>query len=156
MGQRGPAQQPTKIVELRGNPGHRTNRSEPKARKRRPSIPPIIAGNKEAMVHYHKLVKLTESMDLLREPDGMALGKLAQFEADYDKITAQIRRRGNLITNKKTGMLHINPLLKRQGEIVNMIWRAYRDFGFTPSARAGLRTEPSGKPADNEADWSGF
>lgn len=156
MGQRGPAKTPTKIVELRGNPGHRINRAEPVARKRRPKAPPVIASNKAAMVHWRALIALTESMDVLREPDGPALAKLAQCEADYDQITSEIKEEGNLITNERTGMPHINPLLKRQAELINMIWRAYREFGFTPAARAGLRTDSTAKPADNDTDWSGF
>ncbi len=155
MGARGPAPTPTDLKIVRGNPGHRPiNKDEPKPEKTRPEMPSLIEGDEAAKRHYNDMVTLTENMHVLTVADGAALGKVAWLEARFNEMAAGVAASGLLVKNKSTGMVHINPLLKQMKEFLPDLWKAYREFGFTPAARVNLKTTDAGdKPED---PWSKF
>ena len=140
MGQRGPAKTPTALQLLRGNPGKRTpNKREPKPAPGRPAKTGLLKGDEAAERHYRDLVKITEGMRTLTTADGRPLEKVAFMEARFDELADMARESGFLVANKQTGMVHINPIHKEMKEIMAHLWRAYKEFGFTPSSRAGMQ-----------------
>ena len=105
-----------------------------------------------AKKHYDSLVKLVEDMRILTEADGLALEKMSFYEARFEEMAELVRKSGYLVSNKGTGMVHINPLLKEMKEMMTHLWRGYREFGFTPSSRASLKTNEKDAAADPWAD----
>jgi len=154
MGLRGPAPTPTPIRIRAGNPQHRPiNKREPKPAERRPDETGLLAEDELAKKHYSDLLTLTEHMRVLTEADGRPLEKIAYLEARFQEMADLVRKAGFLIANKRSGVVHINPAVKEMKEILGHLWRGYRDFGFTPASRAGLKT-PETSPEDDP--WAKF
>ena len=144
MGARGPAAKPTRLRVLHGGHPERVNRNEPQPAALPVARPAYLSG--EASRKWEEL-----------EPHLIAMGILTGVDVDmlaaYCECFARWRRLSQLAANSP-------PVFKRSGEgdeVVfarNPLWSQVRDaeaalrvmareFGFTPSARSGLRVQGS-------------
>jgi len=144
VGARGPAPKPTRLRVLHGGHPERVNRNEPSPAALPVVMPPYLSS--EARRKWEEL-----------EPHLVSMGVVTAVDVDllaaYCECFARWRRLSQLAASSP-------PVFKRsgggeEGEVVfarNPLWSQVRDaeaalrvmareFGFTPSARSGLRVQ---------------
>lgn len=158
MGLRGPARTPLEIVKRQGNPGHRTFTDQaPKglpAKKPTPSA--LVKANPNVLKEWRQLAKWAAELGILRECDGPALEMLAVLRDEWKRIIKRLKKEGEMVTNKQTGMKHVHPLVKRKEVVWNQLWRGLPRFGLTPDGRASLQTDQAPDRGTGVDDWSDF
>jgi len=142
VGARGPAPKPTRLRVLHGGHPERVNRSEPQPARLPVTIPGYLSN--EARMKWEELAPHLEAMGVLTAVD-------VDLLAAYCECFARWRRLAQLSASSP-------PVFKRGGDgedVVfarNPLWSQVRDaeaalrvlareFGFTPSARSGLRAQ---------------
>ena len=151
MGARGPARTPTVRLALVGS--HRAKSREAKEPKPKQLKPPtsIKLTSKEKRV-FDKAYDLLKSMMLHAQTDGNALARYAKNVVLYNDCCAFIEQHGH--THAVTRIIDGKPKTvgaKRfaesriRNELESTLLRLEREFGLTPSARAGLQVD---KPTD--------
>jgi len=126
----GPAKTPTNVLKMRGSPlaGNRSN--EPVADRRRPRRPSWLS--KDAKTIWRRIVPQLEAMGVLAICDRNALARYC------DLVERYIRLSSTPCEGQLTLLLKMTPVLIR----------LEREFGLTPSARAGLSV-PAVNPREN-------
>lgn len=119
----GPPKVPTNVLAMRGSPlaGNRAN--EPVADRTRPRRPDWLG--KGAKNIWRRLVPQLEAMGVLAICDRNALARYCDLVDRYIQVS----------TTRMEGQLNV--LLK----LTPVLIRLEREFGLTPSARAGLSIE---------------
>ena len=142
VGRRGPAAKPTQLRVLHGGHPERVNRHEPMPARLPVVVPPYLSS--EARRKWEELEPHLEAMGVVTAVD-------VDLLAAYCECFARWRRLSQLAASSP-------PVFKRgseDGEVVfarNPLWCQVRDaeaalrvlareFGFTPSARSGLRVQ---------------
>lgn len=153
MGQRGPRTQPTALKILRGNPGHRPlNKREPKPKLG--CVPSdIVRGNARALQEWEKLSAMLTGLRVLTEADYIALGNLCLDVAMLEEARAGLAREGLMLKNKRTGVVHVNPLARVVATTGDRIARSLREFGLTPASRSSIQTTSQGG-AEVDDPWT--
>lgn len=147
MGLRGPAPQPTKIKQIRGNPGHLAKAAlDPEA-----EVQPIAgkpkprrSASKEARAEFNALCRTLGDMGILSKSDGVCISMMAENLALYDRILGEMASfRGKGISDiyglDNGGRLVARPFIKMLCELEGRIHNMAREFGLTPSARSRIK-----------------
>ena len=137
MGRRGPAPAPTKLKLLKGTEPGRINLNEPKPLPGRAERPGWLS--KYAAEEWDRVAPHLEAMGTLTAADGMALAVYCESVARWRQISAVVANSPPVI--QREGLLVKNPAYSqvRDAAIEVRMWA--REFGLTPSARAGIRVD---------------
>lgn len=147
MGARGPAPKPTRLRVLHGDHPERVNRSEPRPASLPVHKPPYlsdIAGQK-----WDELAPHLESMGIMSACDGDLLAAYCECYARWRRLAEQVAtspptysRRGRLSADGTAEQVTVrNPAWSQVRDAEAALRVLAREFGFTPSARSGLRVE---------------
>lgn len=141
----GPAPAPTKLKELRGNPGKRVlNANEPQPRVAKVTCPrwlPLVAKREWRRV-APELVRL----GLLTVADRAALAAYCEAWAEAIMAHETLQRDGYTFTTAK-GYTGVHPMVAIKNKALLRMRAFASEFGLTPSARSRLSVEPP-KAAD--------
>lgn len=150
MGRRGPAPLPTKVKQLRGNPGKRPlNEDEPELPARAPRCPGHLKG--EARAEWKRVASTLNTAGLLTQVDRAALAVYCQAWSRWVKAEEQVARHGEIVKTV-SGNLIQNPYLSIANRSMKQLQTLAREFGMTPSARSQLHMSLAGGPQRSLAD----
>ncbi|AZF90288.1 MAG: terminase small subunit [Phage 5P_3] len=136
----GPAPTPTKLKELRGNPGKRAlNAHEPQPRAAKVTCPRWLptAAKREWRRIAPELVRL----GLLTVADRAALAAYCEAWAEAIMAHQALQREGYTFETEK-GYRGVHPLVAVKNKALLRMRAFGAEFGMTPSARARLSVEP--------------
>lgn len=142
---------PTKIHQLRGNPGHRPlNDAEPQPPADKPACPNWLSP--EAKKCWRKLAHDLHVCGVLTKIDG---GTLAQYCEAWGRWVEAIRvvQEKGMVMKTKQGNIIQNPYLG----IANRAWDQVKaiapELGLTPSSRSRIKVT---KPKQEKNPFDGF
>ena len=147
MGRRGPAPTPTGVKLRQGETRpSRINRLEPLPRRAAPQMPRGM--EPEAQKVWRRVVREMRGSDVILAADAdvlrcyvEAVARYAQAAELYAKSSPLMRRDGELVKNP------LHQVVRDNADAVRLF---ARELGLSPSARAGLRVEPSAVSGDIE------
>lgn len=140
MGQRGPAATPTKLKLLRGNPGRRPiNDAEPEPLPGPMARPPWLS--KLAAEEWDRVAPHLEAMRTVTAADVTALAVYCEAVARWRQLAEVVASSPPVIRNRESGILVKNPAYSQIRDAAIEVRMFAREFGLTPSARAGIRVD---------------
>jgi len=151
MGERGPGKMPTALKVLHGERrASRLNRSAPKPRSNRPTMPLDMSA--DAKTVWRRIMRDFGHTGILTAVDADAFRTYCEAVARYRQAATTLEQTGPLVRGARRGELVKNPLhqIVRDNAI---LMRAFaRELGFLPSAREGLQMHTQ-DAADPLAEW---
>jgi P27 family predicted phage terminase small subunit len=160
----GPAPTPTKLVLLRGNPGHKAKRllsgPEPEVPPECPDPPSLLSPY--AQDEWWRTAPSLHVLGLLSALDAMALAAYCQSYARWREAEEALARvadrdehmRGLLI--KTEGGARRNPLVKLAADAADQMLTFASEFGLTPVARARLAAGVGAQPPRGGGKFEGL
>lgn len=148
MGKRGPAPKPTSLKKLQGNPGKRAlpaGEPQPHVGERTPSVPAWL--DDEAKAIWRRYARTLWEMRLLTEVDVEAFASLCEAMALYHTAVEKIQEEG-AVQETKNGYTAQSGWMTVRNTALNDMQRLMKEFGMTPSSRAGLNLEPEQQEDD--------
>ncbi len=141
----GPAKTPTEILEARGSWKVRERKNEPKVPKGMPAMPKWISkgGKKQWVILTAQLMQL----GVLTGIDGTSLALLCDAIGMYIECKKDLETRGLLIPGRDDTKVK-NPSYQFMNEAFEKIHKLSKEFGLTPSSRAGLSVAPTEETTD--------
>jgi P27 family predicted phage terminase small subunit len=147
VGRRGPAPTPTGVKLRNGETRpSRVNRLEPLPRHAAPAMPRGL--DDVARKVWRRVVREMGGSDVILAADAdvlrcyvEAVSRYARAAQMYAASTPLVRRGGELVKNP------LHQVVRENADAVRLF---ARELGLSPSARAGLRVEPSAVSADIE------
>lgn len=141
---------PTKIKQLRGNPGKRkVNKDEPQYNKSRSDAPKELdaVGRKE----WDKITKNMRANGVLTEVDETALLAFCQQTSIMVRAMKEMKKKANrdMVIITKSGYQQPNPYLGIINRAQNMIKSLGAELGLSPSSRTRVKATPT-KPDDDK------
>lgn len=136
MGARGPAGKPTALRVLHGDRPSRINRDEPKPRALPPQAPPWLTA--AAAAEWARIVPDLVTMGTVYATDTMALAAYCEAVGRLQLAVTEVER-GGLLVADRDGDLRKNAAVAMARDATHDVRVLAREFGLTPSARAGLR-----------------
>ena len=140
MGQRGPRKEPSRLQELKGNPGNRKRTNEPKPVTTLQPPPDYLQG--VSLKKWNELASVLEPAGLLTDADRDSLGMYCVFYEMYMKALEDVRRDGLIYefhSKKQNRMMQAtNPQAIAMGKIEASMLKIAQHFGMTPSTRLDL------------------
>lgn len=104
-----------------------------------PPVPPYM--NEAARKHWDRLVPLLLRAKLLAEVDGDGLAMLCCSLAEFEEANTEVVTHGMTgLTDK--GYRYILPAVSIRTNAWKKVCQCLRQFGMTPSARAGMKNGP--------------
>lgn len=145
MGRRGPAQRPTALKLLHGEPHKdRINTDEPSPR---PTIPELAGdASDEVRAVWNQVLAELEVMSLAFAADGPALRCYCEAVVVHRRASVVLAH-SEVLVEGLHGNLVRNPALQIQRDAAQTIRAFAQEFGLTPSARSSIR---AGKANDDE------
>lgn len=154
MGRRGPSPTPSRLQELRGNPGKRAiNRHEPK-----PAIGAVCPSwlSKLAKIEWKRIAPELERLGLLTMVDQTALASYCQAHAELIEATKRLDKDGRIIdipvynkTGEEVGSIQKqHPAVKLQRDAFTRVKQFLAEFGLTPASRARLQVDNAEEKTD--------
>lgn len=104
-----------------------------------------------ARKEWRRLLPILERMRVLTEADGIALANLCVDYSLLQEAQASLVKTGLLTKNKKTEMIHQNPLIKVVAQTTDRVSRGLREFGLTPASRSRVQTVSDSKGGESLA-----
>jgi P27 family predicted phage terminase small subunit len=163
MGRRGPARTPTELLKLQGSwRADKRDAKEPKAPKGTPETLLIDLTKTERDV-FDQTCRILESMGVLNKTDGTAISRYAKAVVRYNKVSAFCEKRGETYPqyvtdregNKTIKGIKRFPESYIRNELENTLLRLEREFGLTPSSRAGIEVQEQKPTTDLELKYFG-
>lgn len=148
MGKRGPAPKPTALKKLQGNPGKRAlpaGEPQPHVGGRAPSVPAWL--DEDAKAIWRRYARTMWELRLLTEIDVEAFAALCEATALYQTAVEMVRERGP-VQESATGYTQKNGWMTVRDSALADMRALWKEFGMTPSARAGLNLEPEKQEDD--------
>lgn len=144
----GTRKKPTSLELLQGCPGKRPiNDKEPKPDPDMPVMPSYVTGiGKE---QWEVIAPQLHEMGVLTSLDGSALAMYCCEFSKWRQAIEQIEKYG-LVIKTKDGKIQKSPFVKISEDSLNNMIKIMREYGMTPSSRAGLKVEK--KPEVSEMD----
>jgi P27 family predicted phage terminase small subunit len=143
VGERGPAPKPTALRVLHGDRKSRINQNEPQPRPISPPRPPWMSDHAGEL--WDLLMPDLEAMGTVKASDWVALAALCETWSRWQRISTlaakspPIWKRGE---DEGGNPIYVkNPLYAQVRDATAELRVMLREFGLTPSARAGLRVE---------------
>jgi P27 family predicted phage terminase small subunit len=156
MGRRGPAPKPTSLRLLHGDRSSRINHAEPQ-----PLDVPIVRPDwlsPVAAAEWDRLAPHLASMGTVKATDEPLLAAYCESYARWRRL-ADLAAHSNPILNRGSDVEPIwvkNPIFAQVRDATAELRVLAREFGLTPSARAGLRvTVVSAAPVERLFTGSG-
>jgi P27 family predicted phage terminase small subunit len=153
MGKRGPKATPTKLKELRGNPGKRplpVDEPEPVA-----EVPMVPRGmkthHKLAVTFWEEHGEAMAGLGVLTAADAGAWRLMAHHYEMALLALKQVEREG-LTRRDEAGVERKHPALQIWRDNSRLFLKYAAEFGLTPSGRVGLKVEPRKAKAQSIAD----
>jgi P27 family predicted phage terminase small subunit len=137
VGRRGPAPAPTRLKLLKGTEPGRINTSEPK-----PLAGPVVKPDwlsPRASEEWDRVGPHLEHMRTLTGADEMALAVYCEAVARWRGLAEVVAKSPPVI--QREGLLVKNPAYSQIRDAAIEVRMYAREFGLTPSARAGIRVE---------------
>lgn len=138
MGKRGPVGAPTQLRLLRGDKPCRVNDREPVARDVLPEPPDAMTADAREIWHY--TIRELQHMKIAAAADRDALACYCEAVVSHRKAS-EILAKSPVLVKGLHGTLVRNPALQIQRDAANTVRGFAQEFGLTPSARAGIKTE---------------
>jgi len=135
MGKRGPKPTPTSVLSARGSWRANVRTNEPEADTTTPSCPSFLTDDAKSVWHF--LVPLLKKQNTLACIDRCALSRYCATLALWHECLEDVKINGQV--DEDTGKINNAARLLQQHE--STLSRLEKDFGMTPSARAGLAHE---------------
>lgn len=157
MGQRGPQRTPTKTLKIRGswraNEPERKQEVQPETSM--PGMPEWLSPPARRI--WLRVAPVLARTGLLTELDGNTLARYCEAEAQYIQakryVDSLIKGTGDsvyesrLLIRTRNGNVIQNPAISLMKNASAEADRLGKQFGMSPSARAGLSISPVAKPA---------
>ena len=89
--------------------------------------------------------KQLDDCGIMTVVDEPALAHYCEQFAIWQDALASTRRKGLLITNKRTGAVHANPSINIANQAHDRLVKMMQEFGMTPSSRARVKIRPGFK-----------
>lgn len=140
MGQRGPAKRPAKLRLIDGARPSEVNQREPIPMQRLPEPPDDLAP--EVREVWDRLVVELDAMGIASSADRDSLVCLCEAVIVHRRASELLAGTDVLMTGVM-GTRVRNPALQIQRDAAATIRAFSRDFGLSPSARAGIETNPA-------------
>ena len=143
MGARGPAPKPTRLRVLHGGHPERVNRNEPQPAPLPVTEPGYLSA--VAAAKWRELAPHLEHMGVLTAVDVDLLAAYCECYARWRRVaalaasSAPVFKRGS--AEGEDMVLARNPLWSQARDAEAALRVMAREFGFTPSARSGLRAQ---------------
>jgi len=141
MGERGPAPKPTRLRVLHGGHPERINRDEPQPAKLPVETPDFLSELAERK--WDALAPHLEAMGVLTAVDVDLLAAYCESYARWRRVVTMAAKSPPVFNRGEEGemLLVRNPLWAQVRDATSELRVLAREFGFTPSARSGLRAE---------------
>jgi len=137
VGRRGPAPAPTSLKLVRGDERRRINVDEP-----RPLPGPVVKPgwlSKLAAEEWDRVAPHLEAMRTLTAADTTALAVYCEAVARWRTLAEIVAKSPPVI--QREGLLVKNPAYSQARDAAIEVRMFAREFGLTPSARAGIRVD---------------
>lgn len=148
MGKRGPAPKPTALKKLQGNPGKRSlpaGEPQPHVGSRTPSVPAWL--DEEAKKIWQRYARTMWELRLLTEIDVEAFAALCESMALYQTAVEKIREEG-AVQRSTSGYTQKSGWMTVRDSALSDMRSLWKEFGMTPSARAGMNLAPEEEEDD--------
>jgi P27 family predicted phage terminase small subunit len=136
MGERGPVGKPTALRVLHGDAANRINRDEPQPRTIPVPAPPEWLSD-EGRELWEFVRPDLEAMGTVKVSDWAALAALCEAWSRWKRITL-LAQKSPPIFKREDDTFAKNPLYAQATQATSELRGLLREFGLTPSARAGL------------------
>lgn len=154
MGQRGPARKPVALSVLQGD-----KRSKERARtmitapdEGRPELPTLVGADVELRSIWDFYVDKLSKMGVVSTTDTDALLVFCETVQQYRHLVVQCRNEPATVTGSQGGQM-LNPIYRLKSQVAATMRQYAREFGFTPSARAGISNPKAGSSGDDPNDF---
>ncbi len=147
---------PTANLKLIGSRHARGREGEPSPDLGVPDMPPFVS--EDAKQYWPEVAKELEVARVLTLTDAMALGMLCETLAQFYAAQADVLVNGYYRTKEfvvGVEVKRVNPMVKVMNEAHDRFYRWAREFGMTPSARAGITICKSGEKKGKAAGHFG-
>lgn len=132
----GPPPTPSKLVELKGNPGKKKlSGGEPEPTKGAPKPPADLTG--EALAEWSRVVPELDRLGLLTKVDRAYLVAYVEAWATFNSARAAMREYGALVAGRDGGMVK-NPAAQVMRDAADLMLKFGSRFGLSPSDRTRL------------------
>ena len=148
MGRTGAAPRPTALKLLHGDRPARINTAEPVPRNMPPAKPGWLSPL--AAEEWDRIAPDVEAMRTVKAVDSSGLAAYCEAVARLRAATAVAAKAGPLIVDRD-GKPRTNPAVRLARDASYEVRMWAREFGFTPSARAGIVVDVRVRPADSAA-----
>lgn len=152
MGARGPAKEPVALTLLKGERRpSRVNYDAPQPRARLPRMPVDMSA--PAKTIWRRVMRDYAETGILTAVDTEVLRAYCEAADRYQKAATMLERSGLLVRGAHRGELVKNPLHQVVRDNAVLVKTLARELGFTPAARAGLRTGAGPEETDELERW---
>lgn len=149
MARKGPRPTPTSVLKVRGSWLVRNRKGEPVA-DGIPDTPAWLDG--VALEAWQQLVEKLHRMGLLGDIDGHALALYCEAYQEFCFAREYIKEHGMISVSEKGGEYQ-NPMVGIKNKAAERMNRLGSQFGWSPSARVGLKPEPKTKKDDGKSSY---
>jgi len=150
VGRRGPVRTPTRVLELHRSWRAKARADEPEPERKRPVCPRWLRD--EAKRVWRELIPQLESMGTLGRCDRNALARYCQTWAKWRVAEEFLAESGDVYVRRgdsgKIEAIKEYPQASLALRLADQLLKLEREFGLTPSARAGL-AKPKDNPNEN-------
>jgi P27 family predicted phage terminase small subunit len=147
---------PSRLHELRGDPGkrHRSRDSEPRpdALEKAPRPPAHL--NRRAAAEWRRIVKELVALRLIAKIDHASLAAYCSAYATYIEADERLKSE-NWTTTTARGGSRPNPLFKIRDDALKNVQKFAGEFGLTPSSRSRVKGAASPEQKDLFAELDG-
>lgn len=137
MGLRGPRKQPSRLQELKGNPGNRRKVNEPRPVTTDQQPPSYLQG--VSLAKWNEVAAVLEAAGLLTDADRDSLGMYCVHFELYMQALESVKRDGLIYEfyskKQKRMMQATNPQAVNLGKLEAAMLKTAQHFGLTPSTR---------------------
>jgi len=141
MGKRGPKPTPTAVLKMRGS-WLVNNRSGEPAASGVPNPPDWLTG--ESLAKWNELVPKLVGMGTIGDVDGDVVAAYCEAWGEFVKAKKYIDEHGEIAVTDK-GSVYQHPMVGIKNKAVERMGRLGAQFGWSASARTGLKIEAETK-----------
>ena len=139
-----PKPEPSKITELKGNPGRKkVNRDEPKYTKADEAAPKML--DKIGKELWLKVMKEMRAQGVLTKCDEALLFRYCEEWSTYIRAIKELKKKKNkeLMTVAKSGYMSPNPYISMKRESSRILKTLESELGFSPTSRTKVAATPT-------------
>lgn len=145
----GPSRTPKKILEARGSWLAKVRQGEPEPPVERPSCPAFLKG--EAKREWNRQCVQLRRLGIIAKCDRAVLAAYCLAWEEFIEAEAWIAQHGHT-TVTENGYVTTHPLVYVRNNAADRLLKLSDRFGFSPAARARVRTEKPPKDQGPQLD----